>query len=69
MKVVRKPPKLNAIQWKGDNRHELEKFMDYLIPANFIIDDLDLGDWIIVHDDGLYEVVSNREFDRLFERV
>lgn len=69
IKVIRKPPELHAIQWKGNNDHDLQKLMDYLIPVKFIAADLDIGDWIIVHDDGVYEVVDDREFDRLFERI
>ena len=69
MKVIKKPPQLDAIQWKGNNREQLEKLMHYLVPGRFIIDDLDIGDWIVVHEDGMYEVVSDIEFDATFERV
>jgi hypothetical protein len=44
--------------------------MHYLVPGGgFIIEDLDIGDWIVVHEDGMYEVVSDKEFDVMFERV
>ena len=44
--------------------------MHYLVPGGgFIIDDLDIGDWIVVHEDGMYEVVSDEEFGVAFERV
>ena len=70
MKVIKKLPQLDAIQWKGNNREQLEKLMHYLVPGGgFIIDDLDIGDWIVVHEDGMYEVVSDEEFDVMFERV
>jgi hypothetical protein len=70
MKVIKKPPQLDAIQWKGNNREQLEKLMHYLVPGGgFIIEDLDIGDWIVVHEDGMYEVVSDKEFDVMFERV
>lgn len=69
MKVIKKPPQLDAIRWKGTNKDELEKLMDYLVPGKFIIESLDIGDWIVVHPDGLYEVVADKNFDRLFERI
>lgn len=69
MKVIKKPPQLDAIQWKGNNREQLEKLMHYLVPGGFIIEDLDIGDWIVVHENGMYEVVSDKEFDVTFERV
>ena len=70
MKVIKKLPQLDAIQWKGNNREQLEKLMHYLVPGGgFIIDDLDIGDWIVVHEDGMYEVVSDEEFDVMFERI
>ena len=69
MKVIKKPPQLDAIQWKGNNREQLEKLMHHLVPGKFIIDELDIGDWIVVHPDGLYEVVADKDFDRLFERA
>ena len=69
MKVIKKPPQLDAIQWKGNNREQLEKLMHYLVPGRFIIEDLDIGDWIVVHENGMYEVVSDKEFDVTFERV
>lgn len=69
MKVIKKPPQLDAIQWKGNNREQLEKLMHYLVPGRFIIEELDIGDWIVVHEDGMYEVVSDKEFDVTFERV
>ena len=69
MKVIKKPPQLDAIQWKGNNREQLEKLMHYLVPGGFFIEDLDIGDWIVVHEDGMYEVVSDEEFDVTFERV
>ena len=43
--------------------------MHYLVPGRFIIEDLDIGDWIVVHENGMYEVVSDKEFDATFERV
>ena len=69
MKVIKKPPQLDAIQWKGNNREQLEKLMHYLVPGGFIIEDLDIGDWIVVHENGMYEVVSDKEFGATFERV
>ena len=69
IKVIRKPPELHAIQWKGNNREQLEKLMHYLVPGRFIIEDLDIGDWIVVHENGMYEVVSDKEFGVIFERV
>ena len=69
MKVIKKLPQLDAIQWKGNNREQLEKLMHYLAPGKFIIEDLDIGDWIVVHEDGMYEVVSDEEFGVEFERV
>lgn len=69
MKVIKKTPQLDAIQWKGNNREQLEKLMHYLAPGLFIIEELDIGDWIVVHEDGMYEVVSDEEFDATFERV
>lgn len=69
MKVIKKPLQLDAIQWKGNNREQLEKLMHYLVPGGFIIEDLDIGDWIVVHENGMYEVVSDKEFDVAFERI
>ena len=69
IKVIKKLPQLDAIQWKGNNREQLEKLMHYLVPGRFIIEELDIGDWIVVHEDGMYEVVSDEEFDATFERV
>ena len=69
MKVIKKLPQLDAIQWKGNNREQLEKLMHYLVPGRFIIEELDIGDWIVVHEDGMYEVVSDEEFDATFERI
>ena len=69
MKVIKKPPQLDAIRWKGDNREQLEKLMHYLTSGGFIIEELDIGDWIVVHEDGMYEVVSDEEFGVAFERV
>jgi len=69
MKVIKKPPQLDAIQWKGNNAEQLEKLMHYLVPGRFIIEDLDIGDWIVVHENGMYEAVSDKEFDLMFERV
>lgn len=70
IKVIKKLPQLDAIQWKGNNREQLEKLMHYLVPGGgFIIEELDIGDWIVVHEDGMYEVVSDKEFDATFERV
>lgn len=43
--------------------------MSYLVPGRFIIESLEIGDWVIVHPDGLYEIVADKDFDRLFERV
>lgn len=68
--IIKKPPQLDAIQWKGNNREQLEKLMHYLVPGGgFIIEELDIGDWIVVHEDGMYEVVSDEEFGVEFERV
>ena len=69
MKVIKKPPQLDAIQWKGNNREQIEKLMHYLVPGGFFIEDLDIGDWIVVHEDGMCEVVSDKEFDATFERI
>lgn len=69
MKVIKKPPQLDAIQWKGNNPEQLEKLMHHLVPGKFIIDDLDIGDWIVVRENGMYEVVSDKEFGVTFERV
>ena len=69
IKVIKKPPQLDAIQWKGNNREQLEKLMHYLVPGRFSIEELDIGDWIVVHEDGMYEVVSDKEFGVEFERV
>lgn len=69
IKVIKKLPQLDAIQWKGNNREQLEKLMHYLVPGRFIIEELDIGDWIVVHEDGMYEVVSDEEFDATFERI
>lgn len=67
--VIKKPPQLDAIQWKGNNREQLEKLMHYLVPGKFIIEDLNIGDWIVVRENGMYEVVSDKEFGVTFERV
>ena len=69
MKVIKKLPQLDAIQWKGNNREQLEKLMHYLVPGRFIVEDLDIGDWIVVHENGMYEVVSDKEFGVAFERI
>ena len=69
IKVIKKPPQLDAFQWKGNNREQLEKLMHYLVPGRFSIEELDIGDWIVVHEDGMYEAVSDKEFDLMFERV
>ena len=69
IKVIKKLPQLDAIQWKGNNREQLEKLMHYLAPGRFSIEELDIGDWIVVHEDGMYEVVSDEEFGVEFERV
>lgn len=69
MKVVRKPPQLDALQWKGNNANQLEKLMSYLVPSSFIAEDLTIGDWIVVHHDGMYEIVSDKEFNLMFERI
>lgn len=69
IKVIKKLPQLDAIQWKGNNREQLEKLMHYLAPGLFSIEELDIGDWIVVHEDGMYEVVSDKEFGVEFERI
>ena len=69
MKVIKKPPQLDAVKWNGTNKDELERLMSYLVPGRFIIESLEIGDWVIVHPDGLYEIVADKDFDRLFERV
>lgn len=69
MKVIKKPPQLDAVKWNGTNENELERLMSYLVPGRFIIESLEIGDWIVVHHDGLYEIVADKDFDRLFERV
>lgn len=69
MKVIKKPPQLDAIQWKGNNREQLEKLMHHLVPGEFIIDELDIGDWIVVHHDGMYGIYSDKEFNLMFERI
>ena len=69
MKVIKKPPQFDAIQYNGNNKEQLEKLFDYLVPGVFIVDQLDIGDWVIVHGDGQYEIVCDKSFDKFFERV
>lgn len=68
IKVVRKPPQLDAVQFKGDNMSELERFLGL---SHVLLNSLsiEVGDWVVMDDDGEYNVIGDKEFDRLYERV
>lgn len=68
IKVVRKPPQLDAVQFKGDNMPELERFLGL---SHVVLNALsiEIGDWIVMDDEGDFDVISDKEFDRLYERV
>ena len=68
IKVVRKPPQLDAVQFKGNNMSELERFLG-LSQEILAVFAINVGDWIVMDDEGDFDVISDKEFDRLYERV
>ena len=68
IKVVRKPPQLDAVQFKGDNMPELERFLG-LSQEILAVFAINIGDWVVMDDEGEYNVIGDKEFDRLYERV
>lgn len=51
IKVVRKPPQLDAVQFKGDNMPELERFLG-LSQEILAVFAINIGDWVVMDDEG-----------------
>ena len=67
IEVIRKPPKFKAVQWKGNNRNEVDCFIMVYDAPTWL--SLEVSDWILLDDEGHHEIISDKEFHRLYERV